>query len=427
MKQHQWANQITSLGHQCHINSSHAAHASVKSGNWLPGIEFTLKYIHDLKKELGPEPSEKFLPEVQEFADLVESDLCLRYLAAQMISQIPAKYGHIETGPDVRNFKEVLQLINLKVRQCPHFDVPLPVNTILEWWMGTSAGAVFFLNEKVNRALQKILDKWCEFLKSSESIKGFEKAGWMTEDAQKSIHIHDFIYDKNAPNWGFKSWNDFFTRQLKEGARPIGSKDHNIIISPCEAEPYDIQTGVQEKDHYWIKNQPYSLRDMLTPKHAKPFIGGVVYQGFLNAYSYHRWHSPINGKVIDSFVQPGSYYAEDPSVGYDPVGPDRSQGYIAHLAARAIFILEGENGIGPIATIFIGMGEVSSNIITAKPGTTVKKGDQLGYFQFGGSSYAMVFPEGVVDSFFIESLPGPHARILKVHEKVCRLRTKPDN
>lgn len=62
------------------------------------------------------------------------------------------------------------------------------------------------------------------------------------------------------------------------------------------------------------------------------------------------------------------------------------------MAARQVFLIKAKNPkIGKIAIIFIGMAEVSSCVPTVKIGETVKKGQQLGYFMFGGSSHAIIF------------------------------------
>ena len=59
------------------------------------------------------------------------------------------------------------------------------------------------------------------------------------------------------------------------------------------------------------------------------FVGGTVYQAFLSATNYHRWHSPVAGTIVRAFVQGGTYYSEAESEGADAVGPTKSQSYLA--------------------------------------------------------------------------------------------------
>lgn len=62
------------------------------------------------------------------------------------------------------------------------------------------------------------------------------------------------------------------------------------------------------------------------------------------------------------------------------------------VAARKVFLIKAKNTkIGRIAIIFVGMAEVSSCVETVRIGQEVRKGDQLGYFRFGGSSHAILF------------------------------------
>ena len=171
--------------------------------------------------------------------------------------------------------------------------------------------------------------------------------------------------------------------------------DDRVIVSACESTPYAIATSVKEDDTFWIKSQPYSLRHLLAGNHVAEFIGGTVYQAFLSAENYHRWHSPVSGTVTMVRQIPGTYYAEAASEGFDPAGPNNSQGYIAHVATRALIFIQADNPtIGLLCLVPIGMAEVSSCLVTVNEGQHVSKGDQVGYFQFGGSTHCLVLRPG---------------------------------
>lgn len=143
---------------------------------------------------------------------------------------------------------------------------------------------------------------------------------------------------------------------------------------------------------------------------AHEFANGTVYQAFLSALSYHRWHSPVSGTVRRAFVQDGTYFSEplfegpgDASVKeIDTGGISVAQGYLSAMAARAIIVLEADNpAIGLVGFVGIGMDEVSTCDITVKEGQKVKKGEELGMFHFGGSTHCLIFQEGVQ----LEGLP----------------------
>ena len=118
---------------------------------------------------------------------------------------------------------------------------------------------------------------------------------------------------------------------------------------------------------------------------AERFVGGTIYQAFLSALSYHRWHAPISGTIKRAYVVDGTYFSEPLFEDFtetqraDPHGECTSQEYISAVATRAIVFIEADNPkIGMVAFIGVGMTEVSTCDITVKDGQKVKKGDQLG-------------------------------------------------
>jgi phosphatidylserine decarboxylase len=110
-------------------------------------------------------------------------------------------------------------------------------------------------------------------------------------------------------------------------------------------------------------------------------------------------------------VQGGTYYSEADSEGTDAVEPTNSQSYLAHVAARAIILIEADDPvIGLMAVVLAGMSEVSSCMIHSKltPGYHVGKGEELGYFQYGGSTHCLVFRPGAIAEFALAAIPQPH-------------------
>ena len=84
----------------------------------------------------------------------------------------------------------------------------------------------------------------------------------------------------------------------------------------------------------------------------------------------------------------------------DPGGLNDSQGYTTAVATRAVIVIESDHrDVGPVACIFVGMADVSSCLIEVAPGKRLLKGDELGYFQYGGSTCCMIFARDVVRDF----------------------------
>ena len=308
--------------------------------------------------------------------------------------------------------------------------VMLPLGAILDWTIGTRAGFAVYRATRMNVMIKRILTAWCEFLSSPDSryVLNDSPSGWKSEAARQAIGgIEQFEHDPDDEYWGFTSWNDFFTRRLAVGARPVAAPDDDaVIVSACESTPCGISVDVAGQDRFWIKSQPYSLRDMLAgDESVDRFVGGAVYQAFLSATDYHRWHAPVAGTIVRAFTVDGTYYSEADSEGADAVEPQNSQAYLTHVAARAVFVIDADNpAIGLVAFVPVGMSEVSSCLIDDKmrPGYHVAKGDELGYFQFGGSTHCLVFGPGVVADFALAAVPQPHdpaAPLVRVRSKLA--------
>ncbi|MGZ4635665.1 MAG: phosphatidylserine decarboxylase [Oryzihumus sp.] len=105
--------------------------------------------------------------------------------------------------------------------------------------------------------------------------------------------------------------------------------------------------------------------------------------------------------------------------------PTNSQGYLAHVATRAIILIEADDpAIGLVAFVPVGMVEVSSCLIAPEvpAGHHVAKGDELGHFQFGGSTHCLVFRPGAIADFSLGALPqpeNPEAPLVLVRSKLA--------
>jgi phosphatidylserine decarboxylase len=136
------------------------------------------------------------------------------------------------------------------------------------------------------------------------------------------------------------------------------------------------------------------------------FENGLFMHAFLNTFDYHRQHAPVGGKVLEARVIPGQVYLEVDAVpagnGTHMLNPLRkldapdNAGY-QFAQARGLVVIESP--IGLVAVLPIGMCQVSSVIMTAEVGITLRKGEELSYFQFGGSDIIMLFENSSNVSF----------------------------
>ena len=228
-------------------------------------------------------------------------------------------------------------------------------------------------------------------------------ANWL-----KDIRIEKEDYnlpDLNASDGGFKSFNEFFARTLKDQAksRPQTMPERDYVISaPTDCVINSIPQNITDTNTLIaIKgNQALNIKDMLDgSKYADKFIGGTALSCVLTPNAYHRYHSPVGGNVVETKVIEGAFY------GYDnfPVWatPNGNTGYYGtdfnqfENYQRGYFIVD-TGTYGYVALIPVGLDTISSIVFeekfmnVAKP-VPVKRGDTLGYFLYGGSLFIMIF------------------------------------
>jgi phosphatidylserine decarboxylase len=271
--------------------------------------------------------------------------------------------------------------------------------------MATPSGLMLFHDALFASELKLVLEAWAKFLSSSASLDKLdvddpEKPGsWISQRAHAAGVWQDTVHDPAVPAYGFTSWNDFFLRRFRPGARPFKGDPAVCVFSPCETLPWTSAQDLELRSQFWVKDNVFSLEDVLGSgrRWAALFAGGSLYQGFLSPDLYHRWHSPVDGELVRSWVEPGLYLAQRPGQGQGPGTwhGTRTQPYLAHVATRAICLFR-HPACGYVAVVFVGMVEVSSCVPRMLVSETddpvpVRRGDEIGHFAFGGSSVVVLF------------------------------------
>ena len=382
---------------------------------------------HGTEEDLGLHPP------VQELLKAIISDPEINIFFHQMFWQ-QFENPDSSRGTRIPRWQLMIILIDHIMTTAPEYKegflVGAPIAVILNWPMITTSGFAAFLNDKVNTLFKNILNYWGKFLSSSASCYVLNEDphhGWFGKDAMKAMPNFDleFKCKPREKHHGFTSWDDFFTREFRDGIRPVESPgDDSIVANACESAPYQISTAVKNRDFFWIKHQRYSLDFILNMSDlAKQFHGGTVYQAYLSATSYHRWHSPVSGTIYKTELVDGSYFSVAHNIQDDLALMNIciSQGYLAQVAARGIIYIQADNpDIGLMCFVSIGMSEVSSNEITVKEKDKVKKGDQLGMFHYGGSTHLLIFrPEVKIEFDTRGQTPGLHTDNIPVKSKIA--------
>ncbi len=133
-------------------------------------------------------------------------------------------------------------------------------------------------------------------------------------------------------------------------------------------------------------------------QYKSAFANGRFAHYFLGSYSYHRFHTPVAGIVRECYPINGLVYLDVNLSQGQFDAPDSSEGGYEFTQVRGVITVDTTNSpfgdVGIVAIIPIGMCQVSSVNMTATVGSNMLKGDEFGYFLFGGSDIIVLFQEG---------------------------------
>ncbi|KAI1641820.1 phosphatidylserine decarboxylase-domain-containing protein [Daldinia loculata] len=238
----------------------------------------------------------------------------------------------------------------------------------------------------------------------------------LTEESLESFKQskHYNVDEALPPPGGWKTFNEFFSRQLKADARPIESPlDDKVIVYPADCK-YDSSVAdhvvsISSTGTVLIKNLPWTIGSLLQgSEYADEFNGGVWMHGFLNTYNYHRQHAPVSGEVIEAKIIQGSSYVEVDVDGNKLQAP-LTPGF-QFMQTRGLIIINNAV-LGKVAVLPIGMAVVSSVKLLVRKNQQLKKGDEISTFLFGGSDIVCVFQRkaGLAVESFVPSAPGKYS------------------
>lgn len=180
----------------------------------------------------------------------------------------------------------------------------------------------------------------------------------------------------------FTSFNDFFYRELKDGARSIDF-DENVLTSPADGKILVFENLEKEKELF-IKGDKFTLEEFFQDSElAKKYEGGVFLIVRLAPIDYHRFHFPCDGKIGASKLINGDYF----SVSTHAI---KKNFRIFCENKREFSILQTKN-FGDITMFEVGATMVGGIKQSYTPDSFVKKGEEKGYFYFGGSTCILVF------------------------------------
>lgn len=248
-------------------------------------------------------------------------------------------------------------------------------DTYLKWTYSSPVGMKLLELLIKKKLFSKLYGSFCDSKKSKKKIATFIK----------NFNIDMSHSEKTLEQ--FESFNDFFTRKLNREARPINNTTE-IVISPGDGrlvayENIDLNKLVQ------IKGYTYSFNKLIDdPSIASKFSEGTCLILRLCPTDYHRFHFIDNGICEEAKKIKGDYYSVNP-VALKEI-PE-----LFCKNKREWSIFHSDN-FGDVLCIEVGATCVGSIIQTYIPGNKIKKGEEKGYFKFGGSTTILFFENGKV-------------------------------
>ena len=234
--------------------------------------------------------------------------------------------------------------------------------------------------------LSGVAEAWGAFLDTPASAAGIESFASLP-----TYNVDDYI---QGPS-GWQTFNQFFAREMRPGRRPIDAPhDDRVIVSPADAifmgsHPIDDNAAITVKGVEW------RIADLLDGSpYADAFTGGTYAHSFLRITDYHRYHVPVGGVVREVRNVHGRVYLDvvkNDDGSFSGANGDTYQ----FNQERGLVILESPE-VGLVAMVPVGMTLISSVVLEPAVGDELRKGEEFGYFQFGGSDMVMLFQAGVV-------------------------------
>lgn len=236
------------------------------------------------------------------------------------------------------------------------------------------------------------------FLNSSFSkwiIPGFVK--------RNGINLND--YEKQE----FHSYNEFFTREIKKELRPV-TEEANILISPCDGKVTVSRIGKGQK--FYIKDTEYTVEQLLRNKRlAQRYVGGYAVILRLTVDDYHHYCYVADGKKSPDKKLPGVFHTVNPTANETRA--------IYKENAREYAVLKTKQ-FGTIVMMEVGAMMVGKITNHQRGAAVVRKGQEKGYFEFGGSTVILLLQHGKVrmDIDLLENTEDGYETIIKMGERI---------
>lgn len=244
--------------------------------------------------------------------------------------------------------------------------------------------------------------------------------GWLLDRGWSRCLIGPFIKRNQidiscCQKQEFRSYNDFFTRQIEQKYRPLEG-DEKTLISPCDAKlsVYPITQEDGGKSTFCIKNTSYTLESLLRSKKlAERYANGVACVFRLTVDDYHRYCYVDDGYKSQNCHIPGIFHTVNPAANdVVPIYKENTREYSLLKSEHFQTILMMEVG-----ALMVG------RITNYHEACEVKRGQEKGRFEFGGSTIVLLFQKDAVqiDSRLLVNTQKGYETVVKMGERIGRV------
>lgn len=264
---------------------------------------------------------------------------------------------------------------------------------LLEWMYGTRPGRLLvklMIRPGVSRAAGWLLDRRVSAL----AVRPFIR--------KNHICMDDFEQRR------FRSFNDFFTRRVLPGKRPVDDAPAHLI-APCDSKltVYNIRPD----SRFRVKGTEYTLEGLLQSKElAETFLGGTLLLFRLTVGDYHRYTYIDSGFVTGSTRIPGVFHTVNPAAA--------SRCPIYRENTREYSLLESLQ-FGTVLQMEVGAAMVG-RIVNAPGSRNVRRGEEKGRFEFGGSTVIVLLQKGraILDADLLRNTAQDAETVVRLGERI---------
>lgn len=238
-------------------------------------------------------------------------------------------------------------------------------------------------------------------------------AGWLLDRRVSALAVEPFIRKNHIcmddfEQRRFRSFNDFFTRRVLPGKRPVDDAPGHLI-APCDSKltVYDIRPD----SRFRVKGTEYTLEGLLHSKElAETFLGGTLLLFRLTVGDYHRYAYIDSGFVSGSTRIPGVFHTVNPAAA--------SRYPIYRENTREYSLLESRQ-FGTVLQMEVGAAMVG-RIVNAPGSRSVRRGEEKGRFEFGGSTVIVLLQKGraVLDADLLRNTAQDAETVVRLGERI---------